>query len=57
MVECKWGSAEISPGLCYLRQRFAGVPAWQISAVGTKAYETPGGIRVAPACRLLCRLI
>jgi len=57
MVECKWGDAEISSALRYLSQRFPGVPVWQISAVGTKDYETPDGIRVAPAWRLLSQLV
>lgn len=57
MVECKWGDAELAPGLRYLRQRNPGVPAWQVSAVGTKDYETPDGIRVAPAWRLLGQLV
>ncbi|MFN0317254.1 MAG: ATP-binding protein [Burkholderiales bacterium] len=56
-VECKWDDAEVSPSLRYLHQRFPGVPAWQISAVGTKDYETPDGIRVTPAGTLLGQLV
>jgi len=56
-VECKWGDTDVSPSLRYLSQRFPGVPAWQVSAVGNKDFETPGGIRVAPAAVLLSQLV
>jgi predicted AAA+ superfamily ATPase len=56
-VECKWGDAEVSPSLRYLRNRFPKVPAWQLSAVGSKDYETADGIRVAPAGVLLSQLV
>jgi hypothetical protein len=32
-----------------LRSRFSDVPAWQVSAVGTKSYVACDGIRGAPA--------
>ena len=57
LVECKWGDAEVSSALRYLRQRLPKVPAWQVSAVGTKDFETVEGIRVAPAARLLSQLV
>lgn len=56
-VECKWDDAPLDPGLRYLRQRFASVPAWQVSAVGKRDYVTPEGIRVAPATVLLRGLV
>ena len=56
-VECKWSDAEIDRGLRYLKARFPTADAWQISAVGTKDYVTPEGIRVAPALRLLSGLV
>jgi hypothetical protein len=56
-VECKWAAAEVDRGLRYLKVRFPKCEAWQVSAVGTKDYVTPGGIRVAPAMRLLSRLV
>jgi predicted AAA+ superfamily ATPase len=56
-VECKWDDAEVSPSLRYVQQRFTGVPAWQISAVGKKDFETADGIRVAPAVKLLSQLV
>ncbi len=52
-VECKWGDDAVSPALRYLKAKFPDCPAWQISAVGTKDYLTPDGIRVAPALQLL----
>ena len=56
-VECKWDDAEVSSSLRYLRLRFPAVPAWQVSAVGKKDFETPDGIRVAPAVVLLRQLV
>jgi predicted AAA+ superfamily ATPase len=56
-VECKWKDAEVDRGLRYLKARFPKVEAWQISAIGTKDYVTPDDIRVAPAMRLLPRLV
>jgi hypothetical protein len=55
-VECKWADAEVDRGLRYLKARFPDVPAWQLSAAGSKDYQTPEGIRVAPALRLLGKL-
>lgn len=56
-VECKWDDAPVDPGLRYLVQRFPESPAWQVSAVGTRDYLTPEGIRVAPAAVLLRDLV
>lgn len=56
-VECKWDDAPVDTGLRYLVQRFPEVPAWQVSAVGTRDYVTPEGIRVAPATVLLRDLV
>lgn len=57
MVECKWSDTEIDRGLRYLKARFPKCEAWQVSAVGTKDYVTPDGIRVAPAMQLLRELV
>jgi predicted AAA+ superfamily ATPase len=57
LAECKWSDAEVDSSLRYLKSRFPGVDAWQISAVGTKDYQTPEGVRVAPALRLLSTLV
>jgi len=48
-VAGKGHDAPATGSLAYLRSRFSDVPAWQVSAVGTKDYVTPDGIRVAPA--------
>lgn len=56
-VECKWEDAPLDRSLRYLCARFPGVPAWQVSAVGTRDYLTPEGIRVAPAPVLLRDLV
>ena len=56
-VECKLSDADVSPSLRYLNQRFPSVPAWQVSAVGKKHFETVDGIRVAPAATLLSQLV
>jgi hypothetical protein len=56
-VECKWNDAEVDRGLRYLKARFPACEAWQVSAAGTKDYQTAEGIRVAPATRLLRALV
>jgi hypothetical protein len=57
LVECKWSEAEADRGLRYLKARFPSAEAWQLSATGVKDYQTREGIRVAPALRLLARLV
>lgn len=57
LVECKWSDGPIDRGLRYLKARFPEADAWQISATGTKDYQSPEGIRVAPALELLGELI
>ena len=57
MVECKLGDAPVDPGVRYLKAKFPGCAAWQIHAQGSKDYQTPEGIRVAPAVALLATLI
>jgi predicted AAA+ superfamily ATPase len=57
LVECKWSDAEVERSLHYLKARFPAAQAWQISAVGAKDYQTPDGVRVAPALRLLATLV
>ncbi len=56
LVECKLGDDAVSPGLKYLKARFADAQAWQISATGTRDYVSVEGIRVAPAATLLRQL-
>ena len=56
LVECKWTDAPVDPSLRYLKVRFPDCEAWQISAVGTKDFVSPEGIRVCPALELLRRL-
>lgn len=57
LVECKWSDADVDGSLRYLRTKFPSVEAWQISATGRKDYQTPDGIRVAPAIELLKKLV
>ena len=57
LVECKWADAEPDRGLRYLKARFPEADAWQIAATGTKHYQTPEGIRAAPAIELLKQLV
>lgn len=57
MVECKWADAPIDKGLRYLKAKFPAADAWQVSATGAKDYQSPEGIRVAPALELLSDLI
>ena len=56
-VECKWADSPIDKGLRYFAKRFPDCDAWQVSAVGTKDYVSPDGIRVAPALVLLKTLV
>ncbi len=57
LVECKWSDTDVDRGLRYLKAKFPGASAWQVSATGTRDYVSPGGIRVAPALKLLQTLI
>jgi uncharacterized protein len=56
-IECKWADAEPDRSLRYLKARFPGAKAWQVSATGVKDFQTPEGIRVAPALELLRKLL
>ncbi len=57
LVECKWADEPPETGLRYLKKRFPEADAWQVSAAGTRDYQTPEGIRVAPAIELLKTLV
>jgi hypothetical protein len=57
MVECKLDDAALDPSLRYLKAKFPECPAWQIHAQGIKDYQTPEGIRIAPAIALLETLV
>lgn len=57
LVECKLDDAPVSPGLKYLKSRFPNATAWQVSAHGSRDFESAEGIRVAPAVRLLRELV
>ncbi len=57
MVECKADDAPLDRSLRYLKARFPDCPAWQLSARGARDYQTPEGIRVAPALALLGQLV
>ena len=56
-IECKLGDDAVSPGLRYLRARFPGTIAWQVSAHGTRDFVSAEGVRVANASRLLRELV
>jgi uncharacterized protein len=57
LVECKLADDSLDRSLRYLKLRFPSAEAWQISALGEKDFQTPEGIRVAPALALLSRLV
>jgi predicted AAA+ superfamily ATPase len=57
LVECKWADAAVDKSLRYLKTKFPTAAAWQVSATGTKDYQSSEGIRVAHALRLLETLI
>ena len=56
LVETKWADAKVDRSLRYLKHRFPGADAWQISATGSKDARTAEGVRLAPAHLLLSRL-
>ncbi len=47
----------MTKGLNYLKRRFPDCEAVQIHAMGKKDYETPRGVRVAPAVDFLSTLV
>ena len=57
LVECKWSDADVDRSLQYLHAKFPAAEAWQLHATGRKDYQTPEGIRVAPAGQLLRDLV
>jgi predicted AAA+ superfamily ATPase len=56
LIECKWGDAPIDRGIRYLKLRVPDAEAWQVSAVGTKDFVSPEGIRACSALERLRRL-
>ncbi len=56
---CVWlePDASLDTGLRYLKLRFPGAEAWQVSAVGKKDYTTPEGVCVAPSIEFLSGLV
>ncbi len=57
LVECKWEDTAIDKGLRYLHAKFPGAEAWQVSATGSKDYQSSESIRVTHALKLLETLI
>lgn len=57
LVECKLGEPGLDPSLRYLSQRFPAVPAYQVSARGTKDVEVSKDVRLLPAHRFLNDLV
>jgi predicted AAA+ superfamily ATPase len=57
IVECKSRDVDVDRSLRYLTGKFPKAEAWQISARGSKDFVRPDGIHVAPAERLLERLV
>ena len=49
LVEVKWNDAPIDRGIRYLKERFPAADCWQVSAIGTKDFVSPEGIRACPA--------
>lgn len=56
-VEVKWADEDVHKPLCYFKNKFPEVEAWQIHNIGKKDYITQEGIRMAPITTLLDRLI
>jgi hypothetical protein len=57
IVETKLSDVGLDPAVRYLKAKFPDCPAWQVHAEGTRDYQTPEGIRVAPAPVLLKSLV
>ena len=57
MVEAKQSDAPVDRSLRYLKRRFPQAEAWQVALDGRKDFLTPEGTRVAPALRLLSKLV
>lgn len=57
LVEVKWADDAVGKPLAYMKHKYPSAAAWQIHAVGKKDYQTPDGIRVAPARLFLQGLI
>lgn len=57
LVECKLSPDAVNPALRLLKSRYPEAEAWQVHAEGQRDFETPEGIRVAPAFELLQRLV
>jgi len=57
IVECKLGDVPLDSSVRYLKAKFPTCAAWQIHAEGSENYQTPEGIRVAPAIALLETLV
>lgn len=56
-IEVKWGDEDIHKPLLYFKRKFPEVEAWQVHAAGKKDYIHSEGIRVAPAWKLLDKLV
>jgi predicted AAA+ superfamily ATPase len=57
IVEAKLDDVALDPSVRYLKRKFPECPAWQVHAEGRQDYQTPEGIRVAPAIALLKTLV
>lgn len=57
LVEAKLSGAKVDRSLKYLSQRFPDARAWQLCLDDSKDFETPEGLRVAPAAELLRELV
>ena len=57
LVECKLRDREIDNGLRYLKRRFSGAEALQVSLRGHRDFVTPEGIRSLPAVKFLQTLV
>ncbi len=56
-VECKLSAGPLDRGIRYFVERFPGIEAWQVHLEGTKHARTPEGVQIAPAEKLLSRLV
>lgn len=56
-IECKYNDTSVSPHLRYLKNKFPNVPAYQLTMNSKKDFESPEGIRVVDAYKVLDSLV
>lgn len=56
-IECKMTETSVSPHLRFLKKKFSEVPAYQLTHHSKKDFQTPEGIRVVDAHKILSEIL